>query len=177
MVGNDPRLNACENPHIIYLNGMVTPHAVTDKPHASLCILDDVKIHKEAWDGLKSIMAGRGGILRYVGGQIKIPAVPTVIITNSIPWYDKMISSNEWMLDIYFWRLEEGVLLMPEEYRKKRDVESYVVKAKKVLKIVGPGLVGVNESTQLMKVNKSRAAFIDCLDHGKPLDADALSYF
>lgn len=68
MVGHDPKLNPADNPHILYFNGHATPQAVTTKPNASICIIDDVKIHKEAWDGLKSIMAGRGGSLRYVGG-------------------------------------------------------------------------------------------------------------
>jgi len=46
----------------------VTREDVENKPNAVLCIFDDVKLHVEAEGGLKSVLAGRGGKVRYVGG-------------------------------------------------------------------------------------------------------------
>lgn len=103
MTGHDPKLNPSDSPYINYINGLLTPGVVLNKPNAVINIIDDVKIHAEAWDGLKSVMVGRGGILRYVGGQVTIPALPTVIITNSKKWFDHWKSRPEWNKDTYFW--------------------------------------------------------------------------
>ena len=101
-----------------------------------------------------------------------------MIITNRLKWYDTWLASREWNQDVYFWRLDEGVYLIPEEHRRKRVVEAHTVKANKVLKIVGPGLAGVTED-RFPKVackSRSRAALIDSLVSGEPLPENAMNY-
>lgn len=46
-----------------------------------------------------------------------IPPMPVAIITNDVSMYDRWIGDSNWMHSVIWWRIEQGVYLMPRDKR------------------------------------------------------------